>query len=185
MPPWSTGNLVRRAFKDVPLILGGIEASLRRLAHYDYWSDSLKRSILLDSGADLVSYGMGERSIVQIADALAAGIPVGDITYVDGTVYRTRSLEHVYDAVELPGFEELQKDKLAYARSFAVQVPQTATRSPESASSRPIRTMSTWCRTRPPRRCPPKSWTPSTDCRMRARTTRATRRRAACPPSAR
>ena len=115
------GNLVRRAFKDVPLILGGIEASLRRLAHYDYWSDSLKRSILLDSGADLVSYGMGERSIVQIADALAAGIPVGDITYVDGTVYRTRSLEHVYDAVELPGFEELQKDKLAYARSFAVQ----------------------------------------------------------------
>ncbi len=115
------GNLVRRAFKDAPIILGGIEASLRRLAHYDYWSDALKRSILLDSGADMISYGMGERSIVQIADALAAGIPVEDITYVDGTVYRTRSLEHVYDAVELPAFEELQQDKLAYARSFAVQ----------------------------------------------------------------
>ena len=70
------GNLVRRTFKKTPLVLGGIEASLRRLAHYDYWSDSLKRSILLDSGADLISYGMGERSIVEIADALAAGIPV-------------------------------------------------------------------------------------------------------------
>lgn len=115
------GNLVRRTFKKTPLVLGGIEASLRRLAHYDYWSDSLKRSILLDSGADLISYGMGERSIVEIADALAAGIPVEDVTYVNGTVYRTRSLEHVYDAVELPSFEEMAKDKRAYARSFAVQ----------------------------------------------------------------
>ena len=115
------GNLVRRTFKKTPLVLGGIEASLRRLAYYDYWSDSLKRSILLDSGADLISYGMGERSIVEIADALAAGIPVEDVTYVNGTVYRTRSLEHVYDAVELPSFEEMAKDKRAYARSFAVQ----------------------------------------------------------------
>jgi radical SAM superfamily enzyme YgiQ (UPF0313 family) len=61
------GNLIRRTFKKTPIILGGIEASLRRLAHYDYWSDSLKRSILLDAGADLVSYGMGEHSIVAIA----------------------------------------------------------------------------------------------------------------------
>lgn len=115
------GNLIRRTFKSTPIILGGIEASLRRLAHYDYWSDKLKRSILMDSGADIVSYGMGERSIVQIADALAAGIPVGDITFVDGTVYRTRSIEDVEDAVILPAFEDLQADKLEYARSFKVQ----------------------------------------------------------------
>ena len=82
-------NLIRRTFKETPIILGGIEASLRRLAHYDYWSDSLKRSILLDSGADLISYGMGERSIVEIADALAAGLSVSDLTFIDGTVFRT------------------------------------------------------------------------------------------------
>ena len=115
------GNLIRRTYKDTPIVLGGIEASLRRLAHYDYWSDSLKRSILLDSGADLISYGMGERSIVEIADALAAGLSVGDLTFIDGTVYKARSLEHVYDAVELPSFEAMQADKLEYARSFAVQ----------------------------------------------------------------
>lgn len=115
------GNLVRRAYKDVPIILGGIEASLRRLAHYDYWSDKLKRSILLDSGADLVSYGMGERSIVEIADALAAGLAIEDITFIDGTVYKTRSLDYVYDAVTLPSFERMQADKLAYAESFGIQ----------------------------------------------------------------
>src|SRR5699024_10385159 len=89
-------NLIRRTFKQTPIVLGGIEASLRRLAHYDYWSDKLKRSILLDSGADLVSFGMGERSIVEIADALNAGLSIADLTFIDGTVYRTRSLEHVY-----------------------------------------------------------------------------------------
>ncbi|WP_087881579.1 YgiQ family radical SAM protein [Arabiibacter massiliensis] len=114
-------NLIRRTFKDAPIVLGGIEASLRRLAHYDYWSDKIKRSILLDSGADLVSYGMGEHSIVEIADALDAGLSIEDLTFIDGTVYRARSLEHVYDAVELPSFAELQADRLAYARSFAVQ----------------------------------------------------------------
>ena len=70
-------NLIRQAYKDVPIVAGGIEASQRRLAHYDYWSDSLKRSVLMDSGADLISYGMGERSIVEIADALNAGMAVG------------------------------------------------------------------------------------------------------------
>lgn len=114
-------NLIRRTFKQAPIVLGGIEASLRRLAHYDYWSDKIKRSILLDSGADLVSFGMGERSIVEIADALNAGLSIADLTFIDGTVYRTRSLEHVYDAVMLPSFDELSADKLAYARSFAVQ----------------------------------------------------------------
>lgn len=115
------GNLIRRIYKNTPIIVGGIEASLRRLAHYDYWSDKLKRSILLDSGADIVSYGMGERSIVEIADALAAGLSIEDITFIDGTVYKTRSLEHVYDAVVLPSFERMQADKLAYAESFGVQ----------------------------------------------------------------
>mgnify|MGYP002241074972 CR=1 FL=1 len=103
------------------IVLGGIEASLRRLAHYDYWSDKLKRSILLDSGADLVSYGMGEHSIVEIADALAAGLDVSDITFIDGTVYRAKTLEHVYDYELLPSFDSMQKDNLEYARSFNVQ----------------------------------------------------------------
>ena len=76
--------------KHTPIIIGGIEASLRRLAHYDYWSDKEKRSILMDSGADLISYGMGERSVLEIADALQAGIAVKDITYVAGTVFRTQ-----------------------------------------------------------------------------------------------
>ena len=115
------GNLIRRTFKKTPIILGGIEASLRRLAHYDYWSDSLRRSILLDSGADLISYGMGEKSIVAIADALAAGLSVSDLTYIPGTVFRTRSAESVYDPIVLPTFDELTADRLSYARSFALQ----------------------------------------------------------------
>ena len=115
------GNLIRRTFKHTPIVLGGIEASLRRLAHYDYWSDSLKRSILLDSGADLISYGMGEKSIVQIADALAAGLSISDLTFIPGTVYRCRSIEHVYKPVALPSFESMQADKLDYARSFKLQ----------------------------------------------------------------
>ncbi len=114
-------NLIRRTFKETPIIVGGIEASLRRFAHYDYWSDKMKRSLLLDAGADLLIYGMGEHAVVEVADALDAGLSIRDITYVDGTAYRASSLEHVYDAVELPPFPELQADRLAYARSFAVQ----------------------------------------------------------------
>lgn len=118
------GNLIRRVYKNTPLIIGGIEASLRRLAHYDYWSDKLKRSILLDSGADLLIYGMGEHAVVQIADALDAGLPVDQITYVDGTVYRTSgegALDQVFDYELLPSWDELEADRLAYARSFNVQ----------------------------------------------------------------
>ena len=81
-------NLIRQTHRDIPIILGGIEGSLRRLAHYDYWSDKLKRSILLDSQADLISYGMGERSIVEVADALNSGLSVRDLTFIDGTVYK-------------------------------------------------------------------------------------------------
>ena len=87
------GNLIRQTYRDVPVILGGIEASLRRLAHYDYWSDRLKRSVLLDSGADIISYGMGERSIVEIAEALDSGISVKDLTYLDGTVVKIKNRE--------------------------------------------------------------------------------------------
>ena len=73
-------NLIKQVYKSTPIILGGIEASLRRLSHYDYWSDKLKRSILLDSGADILSYGMGEHSIIEIAEALDAGLDIKDIT---------------------------------------------------------------------------------------------------------
>ena len=97
-------NLIRQTFKRTPVIIGGIEASLRRLSHYDYWSDKVKRSILIDSGADIISYGMGEHSIIEIAEALEAGIDVHDITYVKGTVYKAKSLEHIYDEyIELRG----------------------------------------------------------------------------------
>jgi len=119
------GNLIRRTYKHTPVILGGIEASLRRLAHYDYWSDRLKHSILLDSGADMISYGMGERSIVEIAEALEAGISVRDLTYIEGTVVRTRSLDSVYDALLLPSFEEMRRDKREYAKSFYIQYCNT------------------------------------------------------------
>jgi len=118
-------NLIRQTYKQKPIIIGGIEASLRRLAHYDYWSDKLKRSILLDSGADIISYGMGERSIVEIADALDSGLDVKDITFIDGTVYKTRNRDIIYDAIELPHFEDLKKDKLNYAKSFYTQYCNT------------------------------------------------------------
>jgi uncharacterized radical SAM protein YgiQ len=118
-------NLIRSVYKDAAIIIGGIEASLRRLAHYDYWSNKLKRSVLLDSQADLISYGMGEHSIVEIADALNSGIDVHDVTFIEGTVYRTRSLENVYDYTLLPDFDRLKEDKLEYARSFYVQYSNT------------------------------------------------------------
>ena len=118
-------NLIRQRCKDTPVIVGGIEASLRRLAHYDYWSDSLRRSILMDCGADLVSYGMGERSIVEIADALQAGIAVSDITFVNGTCFRTRKKELLYDCIMLPSYESMAGDKRLYAESFYTQYCNT------------------------------------------------------------
>ncbi len=118
-------NLIRSVYKETPIILGGIEASLRRLAHYDYWSNKVKRSILLDSQADLISYGMGEHSIVEIADALDAGIDVRDITYIAGTVFRTKNLDLIYDGMELPSFEQIREDKKQYAKSFYTQYSNT------------------------------------------------------------
>ena len=118
-------NLIRQVYKNVPVLIGGIEASLRRLGHYDYWSNKVKRSILLDSQADLLMYGMGERSVVEIADALNSGIPVEDITFIDGTVYKTRELDSVYDALTLPSFDEIKTQKEAYAKSFYIQYCNT------------------------------------------------------------
>ena len=119
------GNLIRRTYKDIPIIIGGIEASLRRLAHYDYWSDSFKRSILLDSGADIISYGMGEKSIVEIADALSGGLAVSDITFIKGTVFKARTEDCFYDEIRLPSYEEAKADKKLYAKSFKTQQDNT------------------------------------------------------------
>ena len=118
-------NLIRQRYKDLPIIIGGMEASLRRLAHYDYWSDKMKRSILLDSQADLLLYGMGERSIVEVADALNAGLSVQDLCFIDGTVYRSRTTDQVVDGIMLPDWETVKADKAAYARSFYTQYINT------------------------------------------------------------
>lgn len=118
-------NLIRQTYKKTPIIIGGIEASLRRLAHYDYWSNSIKRSLLLDSGADLLIYGMGEKPIVEIADALNSGIDIKDITFIDGTVYKANSLESVYDYLVLPSYTELKENKKSYAGSFYTQYCNT------------------------------------------------------------
>ncbi|MBE5912456.1 MAG: YgiQ family radical SAM protein [Pseudobutyrivibrio ruminis] len=118
-------NLIRHTYKKKPIIIGGIEASLRRLAHYDYWSNKVRRSILLDSGADLISYGMGERSVVEIADCLASGMDVKDITYIDGTVFKTRDKSFTEDAIILPSYEDIKADKATYAKSFYTQYVNT------------------------------------------------------------
>lgn len=119
-------NLIRRTYKDVPIIIGGIEASLRRMAHYDYWSDKLKHSILVDSSADILSYGMGEHSMIEIAEALDSGINVSDITYVRGTCYRTKDISGVSeDAILLLDYDSLTRDRLEYARSFYTQYINT------------------------------------------------------------
>ncbi|MCI6757115.1 MAG: YgiQ family radical SAM protein [Lachnospiraceae bacterium] len=125
-------NLIRRKYKRTPIVIGGIEASLRRMGHYDYWSDSVRRSILLESGADLISYGMGEHSIVEIADALEGGLRVQDITFIRGTVYKTRDLASLTDeaagaegTVRLPDFETICQDKRAFADSVRIQYENT------------------------------------------------------------
>ncbi len=114
-------NLIRQTYKDVPILIGGIEASLRRLGHYDYWSDSMKRSVLLDSQADILMYGMGEKSIIELADALNAGMDAGDITYVDGTVYKTKVLDESFPTLVLPSFREIKENPKTYAESFRTQ----------------------------------------------------------------
>lgn len=118
-------NLIRRCYRNTPIIIGGIEASLRRMAHYDYWTNSFKRSLLLDSRADLISYGMGEKSIVEIADALDSGIAVKDISFIPGTVYKTKDIEGLYGAYRLPAYSLMKENKVKYAESFAIQYDNT------------------------------------------------------------
>ena len=118
-------NRAREAYKGVPVIIGGLEASLRRMGHYDYWSDKIRRSVLLDSKADLLMYGMGERSVIEIAEALDSGLDISQITWIRGTCYRTNAegLENLAadDCIRLPSFEEISENKKAYAHSFRLQ----------------------------------------------------------------
>ena len=113
-------NRIREAFGKIPIIIGGVEASLRRFAHYDYWEDKVRRSILLDSKADILIYGMGERQIVEIADCLASGMKVKDITYIPGTCWLSDANE-IDNSVEIPSYEECKESKRAYAESCRIQ----------------------------------------------------------------
>lgn len=115
-------NRIREAYGDVPIIIGGLEASLRRFAHYDYWDDKLRRSILIDSRADIISYGMGERSIPEIARLLERGVPIKKIRDVRGTVVLLKDdYKSKYDTVETYSFDRLKTDKKAYADAFRIQ----------------------------------------------------------------
>jgi uncharacterized radical SAM protein YgiQ len=118
-------NRIREAYKHTPIIIGGIEASLRRLSHYDYWSDSVKRSVLMDSGADLLVYGMGEKSMIQVAEALESGIPISEITFINGTVYKTKDKDRPFEPIFLPTYEEVSSSKHKYGESFKIQYENT------------------------------------------------------------
>ncbi len=114
-------NKIREAYKDIDIVIGGIEASLRRFAHYDYWSDRVRKSILIDSGADLLIYGMSEKQIVKVANALNDGLPAKYIRYLDGTCYVADSLEEVYEYKLLPSYKEICEDKVKYAKAAQIQ----------------------------------------------------------------
>ena len=126
MPAVVYSNLIRQTYKHTPIILGGIEASLRRLAHYDYWENKVRRSVLMDSGADLISYGMGEHSILQIAEALQSGLPVEEITYIPGTVYKCKDLSRAYEPIVLPSYEDsIIEQKQPMLKALPVQYRNT------------------------------------------------------------
>jgi len=114
-------NRIREAFKDMPIIIGGIEASLRRFGHYDYWSDSVRKSILLDSSADLLVYGMGEKQIVEIAQQLNDGMDIKFIRHILGTCYVVDELEYVDDPIEIPSFKQVAEDKAKHAEAYKIQ----------------------------------------------------------------
>ncbi|MDF2530727.1 MAG: YgiQ family radical protein [Clostridia bacterium] len=114
-------NRIREAYKDVPIIIGGIEASLRRFAHYDYWDDKVRRSILFDARADLMVYGMGEKPILQIAEALDSGMDIKYITYINGTAYIASGFDGITEAEVIPSFEDVSANKKKYAEAFMVQ----------------------------------------------------------------
>lgn len=118
-------QMARQAYKDANIIIGGIEASLRRLGHYDYWDDKVRKSIIIDANADLLLYGMGENSIIEVAEALDSGLEIKYLTYLDGTVFKTKNLEDAHEPIMLPSYEEICKDKFAYAKSFQIQYLNT------------------------------------------------------------
>ena len=111
----------REAYPGLPIILGGIEASLRRLSHYDYWDNRVRRSILLDAKANLLVYGMAEKAIIAIAEALQSGLSINDLHYIRGTVYRNSDIENRDDTFILPSYDEISTAREAYARSFMLQ----------------------------------------------------------------
>ncbi len=115
-------QMLRRAYPDVPIAIGGVEASLRRFAHYDYWDNAVRPSILEDAPADLLMYGMGEHPLKELAEALDSGLAIGDITYIRGTAYRAKDDSRVYEEkIMTPSFEEVKKDKRKYAEAFRMQ----------------------------------------------------------------
>ena len=115
-------NKIREAYKHIPIIIGGIEASLRRFGHYDYWSDKVRKSILIDSGADILSYGMSEKQILELADALNNGFDPEYIRHINGTCYIVDSLDEVYDDyIEIPSYKEICESKELYAKAFKIQ----------------------------------------------------------------
>ncbi len=114
-------NKIREAYKDIDIVIGGIEASLRRFAHYDYWSDKVRKSILVDSGADLLVYGMSEKQIVKVAEALNDGLQAKYIRYLDGTSYMVDSLDEIYDYKLMPSYKEVCDDKVKYAMACKMQ----------------------------------------------------------------
>ncbi len=174
-------NLIRRSFKKTPILIGGIEASLRRLAHYDYWSDKMKRSVLLDSGADIISYGMGERSIVEIAEALRSGIPMQELTFIRGTVYKRTSRPTATTCSTFPASIKFPPVKSCTRKAFTISI-STPTRSRRKRPSSPTRTI-TCSSCRILRRCRfrPKKWMTPTPCPIRAPITRITKPSAASP----
>ena len=115
------GNKIREAYKDAVIVLGGVEASLRRLAHYDYWEDTVRRSVLLDAAADILVYGMGERQIVEISDGLAKGLTAEQLTNIRGTAYKAKSLDNIENYITLPSFDEVAESKAKYGKSFMLQ----------------------------------------------------------------
>ncbi len=114
-------QIIRKIYPSVPIIIGGIEASLRRLAHYDYWDNKIRQSILIDSKADLLIYGMADNSIIEVAEALDSGLVIQDIIYIRGTVWKTNDINRVYSPILLPTFKEIVNDKRKYAISFNIQ----------------------------------------------------------------
>ena len=118
-------QMARQAYKDANIIIGGIEASLRRLGHYDYWDNKVRKSIIIDANADLLLYGMGENSIIEVAEALDNGLEIKYLTYLDGTVFKTKNLDDAHEPVMLPSYEEICNNKKAYAKSFHIQYLNT------------------------------------------------------------